>query len=93
MQAKIPGPISTGPLLSDWFYIAEDGRLIVKTGRVELGQGNQTALLKMTGDELGIPTADLILEMARTFQISYSGSRSVQKSRNIPPQNLINSAP
>ena len=66
LQTKIPGPISIGPLLSDWFYIAEDGRLIVKTGRVELGQGNQTALLKMTADELGIPTADLILEMART---------------------------
>jgi nicotinate dehydrogenase subunit B len=66
MQAKISGPIASGPQLSDWFYIAADGRLIVKTGRVELGQGNQTALLKMAADELGIPATDLTLEMART---------------------------
>ena len=65
-QAKIPRPIESGPQLSDWFYIAANGHLIVKTGRVELGQGNQTALLKMAADELGIPAVDLILEMART---------------------------
>jgi nicotinate dehydrogenase subunit B len=66
MKNNPPAPILSGPRIGDWFSVTTEGRLVVKTGRVELGQGNQTALLIMAADELGVPSEDLNIEMART---------------------------
>ena len=53
----VPGPLKTSPLISDWVRF-EDGRIQVMTGRVELGQGNLTALLQIAADELDVDPAD-----------------------------------
>lgn len=66
MNSKLPRLIVSSPRISNWFRLTNDGKLVVKTGRVELGQGNKTALLQMVADELGFLPKDLSVEMART---------------------------
>jgi CO/xanthine dehydrogenase Mo-binding subunit len=57
MTPRNPG-IEAAPLVSDWVAPAGE-RMQVCTGRAELGQGAQTALLQMAAWELGMP-AELV---------------------------------
>lgn len=66
MNANVPGPLADAPLLSDWVEVSPEGRVTFFTGRVELGQGNVTALTMMVADELGVAPDDISLETART---------------------------
>ncbi len=66
MSERVPAPLRAGPLVSDWFRVDSNGMLTAMTGRVELGQGNQTALLQMVADELGVGPCDIAIEAART---------------------------
>ena len=45
-------PEGSDQLVSDWVRFDSDRVVTVFTGRVELGQGNLTALLQMAADEL-----------------------------------------
>ncbi|ROT97984.1 molybdopterin cofactor-binding domain-containing protein [Histidinibacterium lentulum] len=54
-----PGLMSA-PLVSDWIVPRDEG-FTVRTGRAELGQGAQTALLQMAAWELGMPAERLTL--------------------------------
>ncbi|MEX6508683.1 molybdopterin cofactor-binding domain-containing protein [Jiella sp. M17.18] len=53
---NLPLPLVKAPLVSDWIGFA-DRRVQVLTGRVELGQGNLTALLQVAADELDVDPA------------------------------------
>ncbi len=66
MSSNPPDGLRKGPLISDWFRMDANGTLTAMTGRVELGQGNRTALLKMVADELGTRPNDIAIETART---------------------------
>ena len=45
-----PGPLNTYPATAQWIDFAPDRKVIVKTGRVELGQGIAAALIRLLDD-------------------------------------------
>lgn len=47
--------LSLTPELDGWLRIAEDGRVTLFTGRVEIGNGILTALAQIVADELDVP--------------------------------------
>ena len=56
MSAARPSPsLDANPLISDWLVFHADGRVTLKTGKVEIGQGVLTALVQIAADELDIP--------------------------------------
>lgn len=50
-----PAPLQAAPRIADWLLINKQPKLLVRSGRVELGQGNLTALLQIAADELDVP--------------------------------------
>lgn len=73
MSPKVPAPLGAAPLISDWIEVSEDGGITCLTGRVELGQGNATALLQMAADELGVVPEAITLVTARTDRTPNEG--------------------
>ncbi len=49
---KVPQPLENAPLVSDWISLGPKGKVTVKTGRVELGQGGVFAVRQMAANEL-----------------------------------------
>jgi len=66
LSAPVQAVLDAAPTLGDWFEPGQDGRLVVKTGRVELGQGNLTALLQIAADTLGIRADQMEILAAQT---------------------------
>ena len=81
---KLPGSLSKNPLLDAWIRIDADGRVTAFTGKVELGQGLQTALLQVVAEELEVPFDQVRLvtaDTSRTVDEGYTaGSHSMQDS-------------
>ena len=50
----MPGDLARNPQLDSWIRIARDGRVTLKTGKVELGQGILTAFGQICADELDV---------------------------------------
>ncbi|MBV8714881.1 MAG: xanthine dehydrogenase family protein molybdopterin-binding subunit [Chloroflexi bacterium] len=63
-QGAPPPPIPID--LNGWVKIQADGNVKVFTGRVELGQGNQTALSQIVADELDVPFDKIDMVMGDT---------------------------
>ena len=51
---RLPGTLGNNRRLDAWLKIGADGTVTVSPGRVELGQGNLTALAQIAADELDI---------------------------------------
>ncbi len=51
---KLPGDLSTSPMLSAWLRINADGTVTLMIGKVELGQGILTAVSQICADELDV---------------------------------------
>ena len=49
------------PLISTWLTVREDGTVILRVGKVELGQGIHTALAQIAARELGLAPGMLVL--------------------------------
>jgi CO/xanthine dehydrogenase Mo-binding subunit len=80
-----PNPsLETNPRLDRWLTIGADGRVLVRSGKVELGQGVLTALAQIVADELDVDPARVRMVAAGTDESpdeSYTaGSLSVQHS-------------
>lgn len=73
---KIPPPLTDAPLISDWIRFSPEHRLEVLSGRVELGQGNMTALMQMAADELDVAPADISITGADTTRTPNEGFTS-----------------
>ncbi len=73
MTADAPPPLADAPLMRDWIEILPDGGVTFLSGRVELGQGNSTALLMMAADELGVSPDAVALQTARTDRTPNEG--------------------
>ena len=54
MSSGIPSSIKSAPLLKQWVRLLDDGSFQIYSGKVELGQGISTALVKVACEELGI---------------------------------------
>ena len=52
---SISPSLDANPLISDWFVFHETGRVTLKSGKVEIGQGVLTALVPIAADELDLP--------------------------------------
>jgi CO/xanthine dehydrogenase Mo-binding subunit len=52
---SLPQFIVENPRLRDWFAFASPRRLILKTGKVEIGQDILTALRQIAAEELELP--------------------------------------
>jgi CO/xanthine dehydrogenase Mo-binding subunit len=53
--------LAANPLISSWLTVHEDGTVILRVGKVELGQGIHTALTQIAIGELGLPPGKLVL--------------------------------
>jgi CO/xanthine dehydrogenase Mo-binding subunit len=80
-----PGPsLRANPLLSSWLEFWADGRVLLRPGKVELGQGVLTALVQIAAEELDVDVRRIVLLPAGT-DVSpdeglTAGSRSVMDS-------------
>ena len=73
------------PLVADWIGV-RDGRLLVHTGKVDIGQRISTALLRIAHEELTVPYAQIDIAPVRTGHAPdegiTSGSNSIEQSGN-----------
>jgi len=62
-----PAIFEEAPTVGHWIALDDEGGITVKTGRVELGQGNLTALLQIAADELNCDVESLSITPAHTL--------------------------
>ena len=63
---KPPMPLKAAPLISNWIRVSPNGSIMVLSGRVELGQGNASAICRMAADEFGCAPDTLTIENGHT---------------------------
>jgi nicotinate dehydrogenase subunit B len=66
--AVLPKDLAANPILARWIRVGTDGRIDVRVGKVELGQGIVTALAQLAADELGADLADIRMRPADTAE-------------------------
>ncbi|HEX2547893.1 MAG TPA: molybdopterin cofactor-binding domain-containing protein [Ramlibacter sp.] len=85
-MSELPVSLKANPRLSHWLTLRPDGRVEVRSGKVELGQGITTALAQVVAEELDV--AFTRIEMLRASTAASpnegftSGSLSLQDSGN-----------
>ncbi|GAA4987608.1 molybdopterin cofactor-binding domain-containing protein [Actinopolymorpha pittospori] len=62
----LPGPLRDARQVEDWIRPLPDGRIEVRTGRVEFGQGIRTALAQLVAGELEVPLDQIVVRSAAT---------------------------
>ena len=62
----LPRDLAANPVLARWIRVGPDGRIDVRVGKVELGQGILTALAQLAADELDADVADVRMLAADT---------------------------
>jgi threonine synthase len=77
-------PLVAYPRIEQWLSIDAEGRVTIFSGKVEVGQGIQTALVQLVADELGVAPDRVSVAPVDTDQSPdegiTSGSRSVEES-------------
>ena len=68
MEGKLPPPLAAQPDPSLWLDFETPGRVTVRTGKVELGQGILTALTQLVADGLGVTPAQVDMRSASTHR-------------------------
>ncbi|MFO1328260.1 MAG: molybdopterin cofactor-binding domain-containing protein [Rubrivivax sp.] len=83
-RPPLPGSLHANRRLGQWLGFGADGRVLVRTGKVELGQGLLTALQLIAAEELDLPLSQVQVLSASTAEGPdegvTSGSLSVQDS-------------
>ena len=74
------------PDVDDWIVVAPDGRIVVRTGKVDIGQRISTALALIAAEELDVDFQRVDVEMVDTAlspdEEYTSASNSVERSGN-----------
>ena len=82
MNAPLPGPLADNPSLDRWLAFPTPGKVIVNTGRVEIGQGVLTAMAQIAADELDVAMGRIIIRSGDTDLTPNegytAGSQSIQ---------------
>ena len=82
MNAPLPGPLADNPSLDRWLAFPAPGKIIVNTGRVEIGQGVLTAMAQIAADELDVDMGRIIIRSGDTDLTPNegytAGSQSIQ---------------
>jgi nicotinate dehydrogenase subunit B len=68
--------INDNPLCSDWFEFRDDGTVVLKTAKVEIGQGITTALVQIAADELDIAPERFEVISGHTGLVPVEGATS-----------------
>jgi CO/xanthine dehydrogenase Mo-binding subunit len=66
MNAPLPGPLADNPSLDRWIVFPAPGKVIVNTGRVEIGQGVLTAIAQIAADELDVEMDRIVIRSGDT---------------------------
>jgi nicotinate dehydrogenase subunit B len=64
----LPKDLRANPALSRWVHVGTDGRVRVRVGKVEFGQGILTALAQIAADELDMPLEQVEMQPAHTVE-------------------------
>lgn len=76
--------LDAAPLVSDWLDLSKDGQVVVRTGRVEIGQGILTALVQLVAGALAVDPGRIVVRSGRTDETPdegyTAGSTSVARS-------------
>ncbi len=62
----VPRDVQANPRLSTWVTVGDDGTVVLRVGKVELGQGILTALAQVAAEELDVPLAQVRSAAAAT---------------------------
>jgi CO/xanthine dehydrogenase Mo-binding subunit len=80
----LPPTLAANPRLGNWLSIRSDGRVEIRSGKVELGQGVLTALAQVAAEELDVDVACIEMTPATTDlspdEGLTAGSLSIQHS-------------
>ncbi|MDB5599110.1 MAG: xanthine dehydrogenase family protein molybdopterin-binding subunit [Xanthobacteraceae bacterium] len=83
-KPALPGSLNANRLLSQWIGFDKSGRVSIRPGKVEIGQGIVTALAQIAADELDVAFERIDMQPATTATSPNegvtSGSRSVTES-------------
>lgn len=83
-SGRLPGSIVRNPDLDRWIEFRADTKIVVRTGKAELGQGIRTALAAIAADELNVDPRHIIVEGAATDRSPNegitAGSGSIEQS-------------
>ncbi len=66
MNAPLPGPLADNPSLDRWVSFPAPGKVIVNTGRVEIGQGVLTGMAQIAADELDVEMERIVIRSGDT---------------------------
>jgi nicotinate dehydrogenase subunit B len=82
MNSPLPGPLNDNPILDRWVSFPSPSKVIINTGRVELGQGVLTAMAQIAADELDVAMARIAIRSGDTELTPNegytAGSQSIQ---------------
>ncbi|MGE5134507.1 MAG: molybdopterin cofactor-binding domain-containing protein [Gemmatimonadota bacterium] len=82
--AALPASLAANPRLAAWLDFSTDGEVLIRTGKVEYGQGIWTALAQIAAEELGVGLDRIQVAPVSTATSPdegiTSGSRSVEDS-------------
>jgi nicotinate dehydrogenase subunit B len=57
LSANLPADLAANPVLARWLDFSRDGEVMIRTGKVEYGQGIWTALAQVAAEELQVSLA------------------------------------
>ena len=84
VRADLPPSLAVNPQLSSWIAFADNGRVQIRSGKVEIGQGIRTALAQIAAEELCVALHMIEMVPTRTGlspdEAVTSGSLSIQES-------------
>jgi CO/xanthine dehydrogenase Mo-binding subunit len=84
LSPPLPGSLAANPRLSRWLGFTASGRVVIRPGKVEIGQGILTALSQIAADELDVALSRIDVTTVATPESPdegvTSGSLSVQNS-------------
>lgn len=82
MTTASPADVPTAAWIDDWIDVLPSGRVVVRTGKVELGTGVAIAMVQIAAEELDVPVASVDLDRVRTGTSPdegyTAGSRSIR---------------
>jgi len=83
-ESDLPGSLRRFPMLDSWLRIDTSGAITLFTGKAELGQGIETALVQIAAEELAVAPASITIVTADTSRTPdegfTAGSHSMQDS-------------
>lgn len=78
--SDLPGSLSDNPRLDSWLSIGADGRVTLRVGKVELGQGVLTAVAQVCAEELDVDPGRIDIVSGDTALVPNEGTTAGSQS-------------